>query len=471
MPETDTQTKEMLEAMQISSLKTFAKNKDIDTRHSKSKDELVCAILPYAQKLPKDIPDLYTSLDTDAKNFINYLLINPGKHTLSKIYGIIFRGNSWSRCNMRSIKKVLSLIVPSGLLFFDPPNLSWKCSDKTDYYKFYIPKEIRDACAIPAVPGVDIAPTSIKSNSQRKILKELLMKKIRSNDKNICAETGLADDIVSATNKGLYHNAQKRYIKDMDDMQSTLKSYILQKQNDTEKKLYSLLQAMPQDKWYSEDDLVKTLKKYKKDSQYGGDDEYKGKYTDIKNTLLESGFIESAQITGKIYLRKHNESRKKPAQTIKQESGGTYHADIKVLNEYEALQILKYFDIEMQDSNKLRLSLSLQKTGHALSRKENITQIRRETKEWFPGIEKLLDNIESKHGNFLIHKNLAIYEVNDLSLLYKMKSRKDVFCLQDKYLFTPKIKKETEERFIRSAGFVIKSVSANEDKDAEAAQK
>ncbi len=474
------QIKEMLDAMHINTLKQLALNKRINIAHCKSKTELQCAILQNIDKMPENISGIYKSLSTEDRDVVNYLLINKEKHYVSKIYFTVARKNYWNYNNMRTVKALISRLVQTGLVYFDPPSKTLITSRKSGCYEFYIPQEIRDSRQIPIIESQPLpAQAKILKSSQNEILAHVLRNKIRNYsgyaEKNTLSRlekknatiAGKIGSIIRADSEGIYDTVKKRYIQNIRDLWRTFNSCIESNLTDKENSMKNLLSILPDDKWFKESELITTIEKY-------SDNPCKG--CRLKERLLECGLIEVAESGGSIVLiKKHQDtsSLDKQSACIMPAASGAYHAKIDSLNENEAFQILCYFDVidpdpdpdpKKESHGTIHLALSSQKIGYALTRGKTIQSIIDETKCIFKGIEKILESIDKNYGKFLIHTSVSIYEVNDLSLIYRMKPRDNIYCINDKYLVAPSISSEAEEKHIRSLGFVIKSDEIRGDK-------
>ncbi len=137
------------------------------------------AILPVIEKLPSNPFRLYHSLKDEDKDFINYLLVHEKKSNLSQIFKLT-QPKRWHGPDMNDIKSILTKLIPTGLVCFEPPPLYYWGNRKEEEYYFYVPEEIKRILLAYIINPISKAPEpeSMKSQSVGDVIKAILLKKI-----------------------------------------------------------------------------------------------------------------------------------------------------------------------------------------------------------------------------------------------------------------------------------------------------
>jgi len=441
------------------SLRKFAKNKGISIKGSTSKDDLVDAILPDVRKPPLDASGLYNSLDDKDKDFVSYLLVNKGGSNISDISRIIHPTNWYSRSDMRAVKSILLRIVPTGLVFVDPPSQDYY-GLKEERYRFYIPNDVRDLLCTEIIKVFEEIPEpKIKEQSIEDIVKTILLKKIDNElDRELPRDarkiTVLMEDSINIDNLGIYSNYRKRYLRDVTDLYKSMIATAVAHLPEKERKLYFFLSDMPK-QWFDEHEILDILDKYAKK-----------KFNPKTKTRMQAlGLVKTTKVDKHNLIRIADSTLKESTKKSSIESNDNElyisHDRLNDLSIEELYIVLRYFNLE-DAKGRYILTISLSKAGHALENGEDIETITQTIGKCtnLDMIKETLTEIDNKFGNFLLHKHLAIYEVNDPSIYYRMdksyKNKSYVYLLNDKYLLIPERERKDGEQFIRRSGFVIK---------------
>ena len=465
--------KNMLECLTIASLKKLAENKEIPFKGSVSKFNIVDAILPVIEKLPSNPFRLYHSLKDEDKDFINYLLVHEKKSNLSQIFKLT-QPKRWHGPDMNDIKSILTKLIPTGLVCFEPPPLYYWGNRKEEEYYFYVHEKIKKTLLAYIINPISKAPEpeSMKSQSVGDVIKAILLEKI---DKCIAEE--LPDTILELSTSmensinidgfGIYSNHRKRYLGDTVTLCNSLIAVAIANLSAPEKRLYSFVSNLSADKWFNEEDVLKIINKYTPGQ----------KCTQKTNVrlqdlgLIKTGKSNSLNLISHVTEQPWREVRK-PVPTANLKFDNKLRKlyieqnALKELSIKELFTILKYFHLS-KDNKKYMVTLSLQKVGHALESGEDIALIKRVVTESISlsgELEKTFVDIEKSFGNFLLHKNIVVYRLNDPSIYYKIEKspriKTPVSYLEGKYLSIPAREQKDVEQFIKQAGFVIKEENA-----------
>jgi len=139
---------------------------------------------------------------------------------------------------------------------------------------------------------------------------------------------------------------------------------------------------------------------------------------------------------------------------------GTVKIDLRLipLHDLDLLNILTHLEVEKGD---LYAFPSLVKLGRATPAQRR-TPLSRWLAEHIPAFGKALETVEAKWGQTLLHENLLVARVRDLSLRVQLERElKDkLVVLSDHYIAFPHEARASVEKVLKKTGFVIKTVKA-----------
>ncbi len=139
---------------------------------------------------------------------------------------------------------------------------------------------------------------------------------------------------------------------------------------------------------------------------------------------------------------------------------GSVNIDLRLipLHELDLLNTLAHLEV---DKGNLYASPSLIKLGHA-----SATQRKAPLSCWLaesiPAFGKALETVNAKWGKTLLHENLLVAQVRDLSLRVQIERelKEHLIILSENYIAFPQESRSSVEKVLKKTGFVVKTVKA-----------
>jgi hypothetical protein len=139
---------------------------------------------------------------------------------------------------------------------------------------------------------------------------------------------------------------------------------------------------------------------------------------------------------------------------------GTVKVDLRLipLHDLDLLNTLANLEVE---NGSLYASPSLVKLGRTSPAQRN-APLSRWLAEHIPAFGKALEMVNAKWGQTLLHENLLVARVRDLSLRIQLERelRENLVILNDHYIAFPQASRSSVEKVLKKTGFVIKTVKA-----------
>jgi len=181
----------------------------------------------------------------------------------------------------------------------------------------------------------------------------------------------------------------------------------------------------------------------------------------------EWGCLAKIVANGKTYYRlpedfQEDATSSSPEHYLQIMPDGTVTLDMMTIP-YSALEVLTMVSILDRHDSRLRATPSLIKIGNALMtvRKENVFEWLRENSSCF---RTAIENAEKMWGRQIIHENLMIARVKDLSLKVMIQNSfaesKSLVSLPDDYIAFPCDKLLVIQQLVEKSGHVIKKAGA-----------
>lgn len=137
---------------------------------------------------------------------------------------------------------------------------------------------------------------------------------------------------------------------------------------------------------------------------------------------------------------------------------GTVKVDLRLipLHDLDLLNTLAHLAVE---NGVLLASPSLVKLGHAIPAQRH-APLSRWLAENVPAFGKALETVEAKWGQTLLHENLLVARVRDLSLRVQLERelKENLIVLSDHYVAFPQESRSSVEKVLKKTGFVVKTV-------------
>jgi hypothetical protein len=139
---------------------------------------------------------------------------------------------------------------------------------------------------------------------------------------------------------------------------------------------------------------------------------------------------------------------------------GTVKVDLRLipLHDLDLLNTLAHLEVE---KGNLYAFPSLVKLGRAIPAQRN-APLSRWLAENIPAFGKALKTVNAKWGQTLLHENLLVARVRDLSLRIQLERelKEKLVVLSDHYIAFPKESRSSVEKVLKKTGFVVKTVKA-----------
>lgn len=128
------------------------------------------------------------------------------------------------------------------------------------------------------------------------------------------------------------------------------------------------------------------------------------------------------------------------------------------LHDLDLLNTLTHLTVK---NNELRAYPSLIKLGRAIPAQRN-AQLSRWLAENIPAFGEAIETVNSKWGRTLLHENLFVAQVRDLSLRVQLERelKENLIVLSDQFIAFPKESRSSVEKVLKKTGFVVKTVKA-----------
>ena len=139
---------------------------------------------------------------------------------------------------------------------------------------------------------------------------------------------------------------------------------------------------------------------------------------------------------------------------------GSVKVDLRLIPLY-ALDLLNTLTHLEVDKGNLYASPSLMKLGRASANQRN-APLSRWLAENIPAFGEALETVNAKWGKTLLHENLLVAQVRDLSLRVQLERelKENLIVLNEHYIAFPKESRPSVEKVLKKTGFVIKTVKA-----------
>jgi hypothetical protein len=139
---------------------------------------------------------------------------------------------------------------------------------------------------------------------------------------------------------------------------------------------------------------------------------------------------------------------------------GTVKVDLRLipLHDLDLLNTLAHLEV---DKGHLYAFPSLVKLGRAIPAQRN-APLSRWLAENIPAFGKALETVNAKWGQTLLHENLLVARVRDLSLRVQLERelKENLIVLSDYYIAFPQESRSSVEKVLKKMGFVVKTVKA-----------
>jgi hypothetical protein len=128
------------------------------------------------------------------------------------------------------------------------------------------------------------------------------------------------------------------------------------------------------------------------------------------------------------------------------------------LHDLDLLNTLTHLTVK---GDELRSYPSLVKLGRAIPAQRN-APLSRWLAENIPAFGQALETVNAKWGQTLLHENLLVAQVRDLSLRIQLERelKENLIVLSDHYIAFPKESRSSAEKVLKKTGFVVKTVKA-----------
>ncbi len=137
---------------------------------------------------------------------------------------------------------------------------------------------------------------------------------------------------------------------------------------------------------------------------------------------------------------------------------GTVKVDLRLipLHDLDLLNILTHLAVE---NGAFLASPSLVKLGRAIPAQRN-TPLSHWLAENIPAFGKAIKTVDDKWGKTLLHENLLVARVHDLSLRVQLERelKENIVILSDDYIAFPQESRSNVEKVLKKTGFVVKTV-------------
>ena len=139
---------------------------------------------------------------------------------------------------------------------------------------------------------------------------------------------------------------------------------------------------------------------------------------------------------------------------------GSVKIDLRLvpLHDLDLLNTLAHLKV---DKGNLYAYPSLIKLGHASATQRN-APLSRWLAENITAFGEALETVNAKWGKTLLHENLLVAQVRDLSLRVQLERelKENLIVLSDHYIAFPKESRSNVEKVLKKTGFVVKTVKA-----------
>jgi len=128
------------------------------------------------------------------------------------------------------------------------------------------------------------------------------------------------------------------------------------------------------------------------------------------------------------------------------------------LRDLDLLNALTHLTVK---NNELRAYPSLIKLGRAIPAQRN-APLSRWLAENIPAFGEAIETVNAKWGRTLLHENLLVAQVRDLSLRVQLERelKENLIVLSDHYIAFPKESRYSVEKVLKKTGFVVKTVKS-----------
>ena len=355
-----------------------------------------------------------------------------------------------------TFKKVRKQLIRKGVLVYYERKNYWGDTVKLERYRFGLPKELGEF--IP-LPFESMKILKVKGNGSTNPLRSKIKQIFDKKDSQINGKTGKYDIRISKGKLYVGKNKfRKKYLENW-QISSWRNSIQLPKSEDKNMPQFSIItyafSLLDENEWILPEDLD-TLWKV-----YYGDNKEKINNENICEKGWKWSFLLKYTIKNKTYY--HPADGEKiavdPEQYLSVDDDSSVQIDLDKIP-YESLEILNQIsNIKITDS-RLEITPDVISIGNTSVdiRSHPLTSWLRDNSSNF---KKVLKTVEQRWGKQIIHDNLLIAKIADLSLLVKIQNSfsPDILIkLSNDFIAFPKGELPNIQHFIKKNGYVIKTI-------------